>query len=451
MRAWVRLAALALLLFAAGAAQAQTQPCAQTIAPKLVSASSYTVNTTDRCGWILLTAEGAVTVSLPATGLIFAPNFQFTVLPINGATITFNNLPDPSTGQTRTVNLQSMITMASAQGAVVIVQQDMNWYALPTGRTEGSGSVTSLTATPPIVITPDPTTTTGDISHADSGVVPGSYTSANITVDEFGHVTTAANGPGGTVTSVGLSSPGGIFGITGTNPITSSGTFGYTTSGSSGGIPYFSSTSQLSSSGVLTIHSVVIGGGGGGAPSSVGGCIGGVLAWDSGSVDPQCTADPVLGASGTHGSITFGNSTSGLLTLETVTGALGTVTAKLQAADQTLAALDVANQTVTGGFIVSSNNIGTIASGTLTVACGTRDLQYFTNNGAFTLAADSNDGSCAYLMTNGASAGAITLSGFTLVAGACDGAALDTTSGNKFKFYFTRINGVSDCAIKAYQ
>ena len=51
---------------------------------------------------------------------------------------------------------------------------------------------------------------------------------------------------------------------------------------------------------------------------------------------PAFTATPTLGASGTLGSITFGNASTGLLTLQTVTGALGTVTVSLPAANDTL-------------------------------------------------------------------------------------------------------------------
>ena len=57
-----------------------------------------------------------------------------------------------------------------------------------------------------------------------------------------------------------------IFTATG-SPVTGAGTLGFTTAGTSGGIPYFSSAAALSSSAVLTANLPVIGGGAGVAPS----------------------------------------------------------------------------------------------------------------------------------------------------------------------------------------
>jgi hypothetical protein len=75
----------------------------------------------------------------------------------------------------------------------------------------------------------------------------------------------------GTVTSTGLSvnsgSSSGIFAITGT-PVTTSGTLNFNLVGTSGGIPYFSSGSVLSSSALLSANNPIIGGGAGVAPSS---------------------------------------------------------------------------------------------------------------------------------------------------------------------------------------
>lgn len=71
----------------------------------------------------------------------------------------------------------------------------------------------------------------------------------------------------GTVTSVGLTMPG-IFNVAG-SPVTGGGTFNVTANGTSGGIPYFSSSSALASSAALTQYALVIGGGAGAAPESV--------------------------------------------------------------------------------------------------------------------------------------------------------------------------------------
>jgi hypothetical protein len=74
---------------------------------------------------------------------------------------------------------------------------------------------------------------------------------------------------GGTVTSVALSVPAtSIFGVTG-SPVTGAGTLGLTTTGTSGGLAYFSSTSQVASSGALTANAFLTGGGAGTAPNAV--------------------------------------------------------------------------------------------------------------------------------------------------------------------------------------
>jgi hypothetical protein len=74
----------------------------------------------------------------------------------------------------------------------------------------------------------------------------------------------------GTVTSVDFSVPAAsLFSVSG-NPITSSGTIALATSGTSGGIPYFSSATQMNSSAALAANQIVLGGGAGTAPATLG-------------------------------------------------------------------------------------------------------------------------------------------------------------------------------------
>lgn len=75
-------------------------------------------------------------------------------------------------------------------------------------------------------------------------------------------------GGGGTVTSVSASFTGGIVSVTG-SPITTSGTLAFTVAGTSGGIPYFSSSSGWASSGVLAANALIVGGGAGATPATV--------------------------------------------------------------------------------------------------------------------------------------------------------------------------------------
>ena len=87
---------------------------------------------------------------------------------------------------------------------------------------------------------------------------------SNVTIGSgisFTTGTLTATGSGGTVTSVSFT--GGIISIS--NPTT---TPALTVAGTSGGIPYFSSTSAWASSALLTLNALMIGGGAGAAPST---------------------------------------------------------------------------------------------------------------------------------------------------------------------------------------
>ncbi len=92
--------------------------------------------------------------------------------------------------------------------------------------------------------------------------------------------------------------------------------------------------------------------------------------------------------------------------------------------------LATADQSVTGGARIVTLAHGTKSSGTFTPDPGDRPVQSYTNGGAHTLAPGSNYGSYRLDVTNNASAGAITISGWTKVVG-----AFNTTNGSKFMVF----------------
>lgn len=177
------------------------------------------------------------------------------------------------------------------------------------------------------------------------------------------------------------------------------------------------------------------------------------------TIDPASLRDAVLALkqafelmAGTRGNASVASAadvTTLNTTVDTNTSDIAALEAVIDALGTTYAAL-AGNQTTTGGFRITPYNGGTISSGTYTPDAYNHNYQYYTNNGAHTLAVPSNDCAIDILVTNGASAGAITFSG-SYTVGSSTGDALTTTNGHKFIISIRRINGVSTYVKKALQ
>ena len=114
-----------------------------------------------------------------------------------------------------------------------------------------------------------------------------------------------------------------------------------------------------------------------------------------------------------------------------------TIGTTIQGYDADTLKADVSDN-LTVGYTVTPYAIGTVSSGTTNLSIANGAIQTLTNNGAFTLAAPASDNGFIHLViTNGASAGTITFSGF--VTGSPDGDALDTVNGNTFEISIRRI------------
>jgi hypothetical protein len=104
---------------------------------------------------------------------------------------------------------------------------------------------------------------------------------------------------------------------------------------------------------------------------------------------------------------------------------------------------------MTAGITTTADNDGTFSSGTYTPTPVGGNMKTITNSGAFTFAAPSaaGDYTLVVLVANSATAGAITLSGFSRSVG--DG--FTTTNGSEFLVNITKISGFTLANVVALQ
>lgn len=107
-----------------------------------------------------------------------------------------------------------------------------------------------------------------------------------------------------------------------------------------------------------------------------------------------------------------------------------------------------ADDELTGGYTTTADNDGTFSSGTYTPTPAGGNMKRIVNGGAFTLAAPSASGDYTLVVqiTNSASAGGITMSGFNRTTG-----SFTTTNGHDFFVYITKCNGFTFANVVALQ
>ena len=108
-----------------------------------------------------------------------------------------------------------------------------------------------------------------------------------------------------------------------------------------------------------------------------------------------------------------------------------------------------ADDTLTGGYTTTAANDGTKTSGTYTPSPAGGNMKRIVNSGAFTLAAPSETGDFTLIVqiTNSATAGAVTLSGFNKTVGD----NFTTTNGHDFFVFITKCNGFRSAFVQALQ
>ena len=221
------------------------------------------------CAW-LLSATLALAAT-PSTATVTGTLYSGSGSPLANATVIFNtpqqnvggNTLGPSILSTRTNSSGVLTPITLVQSSVV--QITINNGMVITGIVPASGSVDISQVLTGTAITGIGLQVNGVNVLSTSTINFENGSGITVSNPSAGNIQFALSGSG-IVTSVGASFTGGLISVAG-SPITSSGTLAFTVAGTSGGIPYFDSSTSWASSGALTANLPVIGGGAGVAPT----------------------------------------------------------------------------------------------------------------------------------------------------------------------------------------
>lgn len=239
---------------------------------RTVTGTTDTVVATDRTGWIIASNATGVGQNLAQPGTTgFGVNFVYGVKTIGaGSTVI--------TSASSSIDSQATLTIPQGQNCMLFSIDNANYISRCAPGILAAGANITMTASAngnTIAAGPNVVTAAGTLTSNAVLIGGGSKAVSAISADTTTtHALFATAGApafralaSGDIPAINLAA-GGAGGVTGTLPFTNGG-FGITT-GTSGGIPYFSSSTTVASSAALTANRIVLGGGAGAAPTILG-------------------------------------------------------------------------------------------------------------------------------------------------------------------------------------